>query len=145
MVTRRSAVVPAPRERVWELVGDPHHHPRWWPRVERVERVSPRGWTNVAVSSRGNTVRTDWAVEVNQQPVERRWAQEIAGTPYERLFKRNTVVAKLEHADDGAGTRVTLAYEQQPRGMARVMPFLLKRPMGRQLDEALANLVALCQ
>ena len=141
MVTRRSAIVAAPRTEVWELVADPYHHPRWWPRVERVEGVTSRGWTNVSVSARGNTVRTDWAVEANLQPTERRWAQEIEGTPFERLFKRNVVVATLEHADGGS-TRVTLAYEQKPRGAARVMPFLLKRPMGKQLDEALENLTA---
>ena len=138
MRTRRSRVIAAPRERVWELVGDPYHHPRWWPRVERVEGVTARGWTNVLVSSRGNTVRTDWAVEVNQQPTERRWAQEIEGTPFERLFKRNAIEAQLEKAE--GGTRVTLAYDQQPRGLARALPFLIKRPMGKQLDEALTNL-----
>ena len=143
MITRRSRVLAVPRDQVWELVADPYHHPRWWPRVERVEGVTSRGWTNVLVSSRGNTVRTDWAVEVNQEPTERRWAQEIAGTPFERLFRRNAIEARLEREDDG--TRVTLSYHQQPRGLARVMPFLVKRPMGRQLDEALTNLAGVLE
>lgn len=141
MRTRRSRVVNAPRHEVWELVGDPYHHPRWWPRVERVEGVSSRGWTNALLSSRGNTVRTDWVVEVNEEPTRRVWAQELDNTPFARLFKRNAIEARLEHSDDG-GTRVTLAYHQQPRGLARVMPFLVKGPMGKQLDEALTNLAA---
>ena len=140
MTTRRSKVVAAPRERVWELVADPYHHPRWWPRVERVEGVTAAGWTNVLVSSRGNTVRTDWTVEADRPPDERRWAQEIAGTPFERLFMRNAITARLEPA--GEGTEVTLEFEQRPRGLARLLPFILKRPMRRQLDEALDNLAA---
>ena len=138
-MTKRTREVAAPRERVWELVADPYHHPRWWPRVERVEGVTSRGWTNVLLSARGNTVRTDWAVEVNQQPTQRRWTQELAETPFERLFTRNAVEAQLEHGE-GGGTRVTLRFDQQPRGLARLMPFMLRRAMGRQLDEALDNL-----
>ena len=94
-------MVAAPRKEVWALVGDPYHHPRWWPRVQRVEGVTARGWTNVLVSSRGNTVRTDWVVEVNEEPTRRRWAQEIDGTPFERLFKRNAIEAQLDHAESG--------------------------------------------
>ena len=44
---RRSRTVPAPPERVWEIVGDPHHLPRWWPRVQRVESVTDEHFTEV--------------------------------------------------------------------------------------------------
>lgn len=138
MTTRRARVVAAERPAVWALVADPYHHPRWWPRVQRVEGVTSRGWTNVMISARGNTVRTDWTVEVNQEPTERRWSQDLDDTPFERLFVRNAVVATLDRLEDG--TRVTLAFEQKPRGMARLMPFMLRRAMGRQLDEALDGL-----
>jgi uncharacterized protein YndB with AHSA1/START domain len=30
---RRQAVIDAPIEVVWELVGDPNRHPEWFPRV----------------------------------------------------------------------------------------------------------------
>lgn len=138
MITRRSRVLAASREDLWTIVGDPYHEPRWWPRVQRVERVTTRGWTSVLTSARGNAVRADWIVEANDQPTCRRWAQEIEDTPFERLFRRNAVEATLEHAD--GGTRVTLSFDQQPRGMARFMPFVLQRAMGRQLEAALANL-----
>ncbi len=36
---RRSRTIAARAEQLWELIGDPHHLPRWWPRVERVEDV----------------------------------------------------------------------------------------------------------
>jgi Polyketide cyclase / dehydrase and lipid transport len=34
---RRQAMVDAPVEAVWELIGDVNRHPEWWPRVEEVE------------------------------------------------------------------------------------------------------------
>ena len=139
MVTRRSRVIDAPRERVWEVVGDPYHHPRWWPRVQRVEGVTARGWTDVLLSARGNTVRIDWTVEANEQPTRRRWAQEIENTPFEKLFRANAVEARLDRAE-GGGTHVTLEFHQAPRGLARVMPFIIRRPMRGQLDEALDGL-----
>lgn len=138
MITRRSRVLAASREEVWRLVGDPYHEPRWWPRVQRVERVTARGWTSVLTSARGNPVRADWVVEANEEPTRRRWAQEVEATPFERLFEYNAVEATLERAD--GGTRITLLFDQQPRGMARFMPFLLRRAMGRQLDVALDGL-----
>ena len=138
MISRRTRVIAAPRERVWELIGDPYHHPRWWPRVERVEGVTARGWTHVLISARGNTVRTDWTLIDNQQPVLRSWSQDVAGTPFERLFASNVVQAQLEKAD--GGTEVTLLFDQRPRGLARYLPFVLKRPMRRQLEEALDGL-----
>ncbi len=138
MRTARTRVIAASRDQVWELVGDPYHHPRWWPRVERVEGVTSRGWTHVLISARGNTVRTDWTVEENREPVARRWSQDIAGTPFERLFTRNAIEAELDKVD--GGTSVTLSMDQRPRGLARVMPWMLRRPMRRQLDEALEGL-----
>jgi uncharacterized protein YndB with AHSA1/START domain len=33
---RRQAIIEAPVESVWELVGDPSRHPEWWPRVIEV-------------------------------------------------------------------------------------------------------------
>ncbi|MGH2855564.1 MAG: SRPBCC family protein, partial [Solirubrobacteraceae bacterium] len=37
--TQRTRTIAAPAGEVWELVSDPHHLPRWWPRVARVEGV----------------------------------------------------------------------------------------------------------
>jgi uncharacterized protein YndB with AHSA1/START domain len=139
MRTARSRVVAAPRERLWDVVADPWHEPRWWPRVQRVEGVSRRGWTSVLISRRGATVRVDWVVEDARRPEWRRWAQELDGTAFERVFARNAVEAALERQADG-GTRVTLTYDQQVRGLARLLPFIVRRPMRRQLDAALAGL-----
>ena len=56
---RRSRVVPAPPEQVWQVVADPHHMPRWWPLVRRMEDVSPHGFTQVLGSRKGRLYRAD--------------------------------------------------------------------------------------
>ncbi|MEA2168225.1 MAG: hypothetical protein QOF76_1525 [Solirubrobacteraceae bacterium] len=141
MITRRTVHLPANREAIWAIVGDPHHEPRWWPLTNRVEGVTKRGWTSVATSSRGNQVRTDWTLVLSETPTRRRWAQEIEGTPFERIFVRNEREIQLERLDDG--TRVTLLFDQKARGLANYLPFMLKRAMKRQIDQALAGLAEL--
>ena len=34
--SRRQALIDAPVESIWELVGNPARHPEWWPRVVEV-------------------------------------------------------------------------------------------------------------
>ena len=34
---RQQALIEAPVETIWELVGDPSRHPQWWPRVIEVK------------------------------------------------------------------------------------------------------------
>src|SRR4051794_35259059 len=138
MKTQRTRELAVTREQVWAVVGDPYHEPRWWPLVQRVERVSKRGWTSVSISSRGNAVRTDWVVEANEQPTRRRWAQEIENTPFQKLFKSNVREVRLEKTD--TGTKVTLLFDQKIRGLGNVLPFLFKRAMKRQLEQALDGL-----
>lgn len=138
MITRRSRVVRAPRPAVWEVVGDPWHLPRWWPRTARVEGVSEQGWTSVLSSERGRSVRADWTLEASEPPELRRWFQELAGTPFARLFEHHAVEVRLEEAPDG--TEVTLAIEQTPRGWARMAPFLMRRAARVQIEDALTGL-----
>lgn len=138
MRTTRSRVLATTRERIWDVVGDPYHEPRWWPRVQRVEAVSKRGWTSVMTSPRGNTVRADWTLEDSHQPERRTWTQELAGTPFERMLKRNAYGVELERVGDG--TRVTLVAEQELRGSARFAPWMVRRAMRRNLDMALDGL-----
>jgi uncharacterized protein YndB with AHSA1/START domain len=139
MIVRRSRLLRASRDDVWEVVADPWHQPRWWPRTVRVESVRRDGWTSVLAAERsGRNIRADWRVESNQQPVQRRWAQEIQGTAFERIFVRNAIEARLERVD--GDTQVQLSIEQKVRGFARLAPFMLRRAMKRQLEAALAGL-----
>ena len=137
--TRRSRTVAAPPGRVWRVVGDPHHLPRWWPNVERVEAVDRRGFTQVMRTAKGRTVRADFRVLETTAPARHRWVQEIEGTPFEGFLAQAETAVEVE--PDGDGSRVTITARQKLRGMSRVGGgFLLKRATRRRLDEALDGL-----
>ncbi len=139
---RRSRVIAAAPERVWDTVGDPHHLPRWWPRVTRVEGVTRDAFTQVLQSEGGKVVRADFRVLHSRGPVGRAWSQDVAGTPFERVFRAS--VTELELAPAGAGaTRVTIAVRQKLQGSARFGGFMVRRATAKVLDEALATLAEL--
>ena len=83
---RRSRTIAAPPSALWEMVGDPHHLPRWWPRVERVEDVGGGAFTEVMRTARRPLVRADFRVVDSREPERRAWEQELEGTPFERVF-----------------------------------------------------------
>jgi uncharacterized protein YndB with AHSA1/START domain len=138
---RRSRTVAAPPERVWEIVGDPYHLPRWWPKVTRVEAVTTEHFTEVLATIDGRSLRADFRVLASRAPERRAWEQELEGTPFERVFAASSTEVKLD-AYEG-GTRVTLVVRQQLRGSARMGGFMVRRATGRVLDEALDALEAL--
>jgi uncharacterized protein YndB with AHSA1/START domain len=62
---KRQAVIEAPVEEVWSLVGDPRRHPEWFPRVVEVngERFEEgQAYAQVTKQGRG-TVETDFLIE----------------------------------------------------------------------------------
>jgi uncharacterized protein YndB with AHSA1/START domain len=142
-VTRRSAVVDAEPAAVWATVSDPHQLPRWWPRVERVEGVSGRGFTEVLRSAKGAAVRADFRIGERHKPRRLTWSQELAGTPFERLVAHAEVTVALEPSEDGPGTRVELRLDRSLRGVNRLGGFLFRRAHRRELDAALAALAEL--
>jgi carbon monoxide dehydrogenase subunit G len=139
--TRRSRTLAASPERVWEIVRDPHHLPRWWPRVERVEAVTSDSFTEVLSTDRGRSVRADFRVVASRARQLRAWEQEVAGSPFERILAFARTEVQLEPA--GEGTRVTLVVRQRMRGAARLGGFMVRRATRRVLDEALGTLEAL--
>ena len=138
---RRKRTVSAPPDAVWDLVSDPHHLPRWWPRTTRVEDVREAGWTSVLSTDRGRSVRADYRMAASEPGVRRAWEQLLPGTPFEKLLRRSVTEVRLEPAR--AGTRVTLSLDQAPRGWARVGALMVRGAARRQLDEALDGLAAL--
>ena len=138
---RRSRTVAAPPERVWEIVGDPHHLPRWWPKVTRVEAVTDEHFTEVLSTQDGRLLRADFRVVDSRAPERRAREQQLEGTPFERVFSAASTEIKL--LPDGDGTRVTVVVRQQVRGSARLGGFMVRRATGRVLDEALDALEAL--
>jgi uncharacterized protein YndB with AHSA1/START domain len=138
VIVTRSRTLPAAPEAVWKVVADPRRLGRWWPRTERVKRVTADGWTTVLRSQRGRAVRADWRLEDEDRPHRRAWVQELDGTPFAKVLRERRVEARLEFAD--GGTQVTLELRQRARGWSRFGAPLLRRAAGKELDGALDGL-----
>jgi len=136
--TTRSRVLPAAPQRVWELLEDAHHMPRWWPGVVRMEGVEADRFTQVFVTKKGRPVRLDFQLLENDAPWRRAWRQELAGTPFERVLDEALTEVVLE--PEPSGTRVTIAEYQKLRGYSRTGGLLLRRARSAKLDEALQGL-----
>jgi uncharacterized protein YndB with AHSA1/START domain len=141
--THRSRTLTASQQELWELIADPHHLPRWWPGVERVEGVEADRFTQVFKTKRGRPVRADFRVIESQEPWQRAWEQEIPGTPFERVLNESVIEVRLEPAS-GGGTEVTIAQQQKLRGYSRTGGFLVRRATAATLDEALDGLARVC-
>jgi len=150
-VATRSLTLAAPLEQVWELIGDPHHLPRWWPRVERVEDVRDGAFTEVMRTAKGKVVRADFELaHVDSAAHSLCWEQRLAGTPFERLLSSAETEIKLAAgagagvgvgAGDGVGTHVTIELRQVLNGfLTRLGSIMVRRAALATVDEALANL-----
>ena len=134
-------MIAVPRERVWTLVSDPHHIPRWWPRTQRVEDVRGAAgtkrtqWTTVLSTERGAGVRADFRCVSAARPERYIWEQNLEGTPFERILRAATLEIRLDAS--GGGTTVTLASREWLRGLSRLGGLMMRRATRRRLDEAL--------
>lgn len=139
----RTRHIAAPAQRVWEVVSDPHHLPRWWPRAVRVEDVrSEQGeatqWTTVLGTQSGSSVRADYRRTGGEPGRKLAWSQDVEGTPFERILRAAAV--EIEVAPDDGGSRVTLAVDEALRGISRLGSPMMRAAARRRLDEALENL-----
>lgn len=134
----RRLTIPAPPERLWELVQDPHHQPRWWPDVKRVEGVEGERFTQVLYTRKGRPVRVDFLIAASQPPHRQVWEQELGGTPFERVLSESVIELVIEPADQGS--EVTISQRHQLRGYSRTGGWMLRRATRRKLDRALENL-----
>ena len=135
----RARTVPAPLDEVWEVVVDPYHLPRWWPRVQRVEEVTGNAWTKVMMSSRGRAVRSDYTRIETEAPRRMLWRHEVEESPFERLLNESLIEIELE-SDGDERTRVRLTADQSLRGKTRFGAMMVRRATRRNLDEALDGL-----
>jgi uncharacterized protein YndB with AHSA1/START domain len=137
---RRSRIIAAPVEELWELIGDPHHLPRWWPRVTRVEDVEGDAFTEVMRTAKGKLVRADFQlVETDEHARSLRWEQRLAGSPFARLLSSAETSVSLEPA--GASTSVTIELRQTLTGfLPRFGSFMVRRAAAATVDEALDGL-----
>lgn len=159
--TQGTRTIAATRRELWDVLGDPHHLPRWWPRVTRVEAVEDDAFTEVLTSSKGKIVRADFALvdSVAEQRIV--WSQRIEGTPFERILKSAETEIGLADAPDGDSrhTTVTIELRQTLQGLLpgrrsaipRMMParfssgprfgsYLVRRAADTTVEEALDGL-----
>ncbi len=134
--------IAAPVAEVWRVVEDPHHLPRWWPGVQRMEAVEDDRFTEVFTTQRGKPVRMDFRVVASEPTWRRAWAQEIEGTPFERLLAESMIEIALQDVPEG--THAILAQRERLRGYTRTGGFLVARARRRMLGEALEGLARIC-
>src|SRR5579884_1697606 len=141
-VSERERTISASPEAIWKVIEDPHHMPRWWPGVKRMEAIEEDRFTQVFMTKKGRAVRVDQYVIEAQPPGEEagyiRWGQEIEGTPFERVLSESITEITLQ--GEAGGTLVTIIQTQKLRGYSRTGGFLLRRATRRKLDEALDGL-----
>jgi len=141
--TTRTRAIAASPEEIWKVVGDPHHLPRWWPRMERVEHASAGEFTEVLRSDRGRVVRADQRIVELEDGSLIAWEQSLEGTPFERVLREMRTAVRVRA--DGASSVVELERRQKLKGMARLGGFLARRATARLLDEALERLASITE
>jgi uncharacterized protein YndB with AHSA1/START domain len=137
---RRSRIIAAQAQELWEVIADPHHLPRWWPRVARVEDVEGNAFTEVMKTAKGKTVRADFElVDADEGSGTLRWEQRLAGTPFGRLLSSAATMVSLEPAPEG--TRVTIELRQTLTGfLPRFGSYMVRRAAVATIEEALDGL-----
>ncbi|HEV2944780.1 MAG TPA: SRPBCC family protein [Solirubrobacteraceae bacterium] len=135
----RSRTIAAPAEELWEVISDPHHLPRWWPRVSRVEDVEGDAFTEVMKTAKGKLVRADFRLVHAEGMRSLAWEQQLEGTPFARLMSAAVTRVSLQGAADG--TSVTLELHQSLNGFfPRFGGFMVRRAAAATLEEALDGL-----
>ena len=135
--SRRRMIAASPSQ-LWEIVADPHHQPRWWPGVERVEGVTDERFTQVLKTRRGRPVRADFVIVEHIAPTLTVWRQELTGTPFARVLAESLIQIDLVPA--AGDTEVTVSHMQKLRGYSSTGGLMLRRATGKRLNEALDGL-----
>jgi uncharacterized protein YndB with AHSA1/START domain len=152
----RTRTIAASVQELWEVVGDPHHLPRWWPRVNRMEAVKDDEFTEVLMSAKGKIVRADFRLLDVSGPHRIVWAQQVENTPFERVLKSAETeigLSALDGGSQGPATEVTIELRQELQGVvpssgrrswmsgvSRLGGPLVRRAANATLTEALAGL-----
>jgi uncharacterized protein YndB with AHSA1/START domain len=143
----RSRTIAAPALQLWEVISDPHHLPRWWPRVTRVEDVEDGAFTEVMKTRKGKFVRADFQLIESDEDARRiRWEQRVQGTPFERVLKSAETEVRLQPGSTQATettetTEVTIELRQALNGFfPRFGGYMVRRAAEATLDEALEGL-----
>jgi uncharacterized protein YndB with AHSA1/START domain len=121
LVVRRSRTIEASPEDLWEVLGDPHHLPRWWPRVSRVEAVALTStgdldaFTEVLTGPSGKIVRADFKLLEHVARQRITWSQQVENTPFARVLRSSETEISLADASEADATS-RLAHEGRLAG-----------------------------
>ena len=154
MPTARSTrTIAVPPRELWETIRDPHHLPRWWPRVNRVEDVTEHEFTEVLITGSGKYVRADFTLaEYDEREGRLCWEQRLEGSPFARLLKTAETEVRLNPAPDApqaataevtteATTEVTIELRQTLNGFfSRFGAYMVRKAAARTIEEALDGL-----
>ena len=127
---KRQAVIDAPVDAVWELVGNPARHPEWFPRVVEVngERFEEGERYAQVTRSRGGDVQSEFMIERLDDLHEIRFACQLSG-----------MYADWRLTDAQGATFVDVEMGMQPKGAGnKVFDAVFGRPYFRRwLDQSL--------
>jgi len=128
---KRQAVIDAPVEAVWELVGNPARHPEWFPRVIEVngQRFDEgERYAQVTREPSGKTVNTDFLIERLEDLHEIRFACQKTG-----------MYAHWQLTDAQGDTFVEVEMGMQPKSTGnKVFDAVFGRPYFRRwLDQSI--------
>lgn len=148
LTVHASRTINAPAQDLWELISDPHHLPRWWPRVTRVENVEPDAFTEVLRTSSGKVVRADFRLlTLDERSLLLQWSQQVEGTPFARVLKSSETELRLygglpsDSSSVRQRTEVRIELRQSPRGFfPRFGTRMIRRAAATTLQEALEGL-----
>jgi len=137
---RRSRTIAVPAQELWDVIDDPHHLPRWWPRVSRVEDVDEGAFTEVMKTRKGKLVRADFRVAARDE-VERKlvWEQLLEGTPFARVLRSAVTEIRLQ-AGSAQATEVTIELRQILNGVSHFGGYMVRRAARATIGEALDGL-----
>ncbi len=152
---RASRIVDAPAGELWELLRDPHHLPRWWPRVSGVEGVQEDAFTHLIRTRKGKLMRSDHdIVQADEAAGTIVWEQRLEGTPFAGVLRSSRTTLTLTPIEqDPSRTEVTIELRQRLAGgwdpwaedPSRLRPrpmssHMIHRAAARTISEALDGL-----
>jgi hypothetical protein len=79
---RKQAMIDAPVEAIWELVGDPRRHPEWWPRIIEIDGRRFEEGDEYVLVARGSMGSTEarWLIEQKEDLREIHLRCQLTGT-----------------------------------------------------------------
>jgi len=128
---RRSRTIATPVQELWDLICDPHHLPRWWPRVTRVENVEDDAFTEVMRTRKGKLVRADFDVRRDEAARTLTWIQRIDGTPFASVLRCAETELLLAPAAQDAAAAFGSAAQPSATAPATEVTIELRQEMAR--------------